>query len=230
VTLARLLCATAIVFAASGCSDEQEDADSDEMLASAEAYTQQTIRAEVDRRVGRCFTHDFSADPFVALVDPKYVPDGPLVTRWASELIEAKFELGEHVGRLLFRTSEGAAIVDDVAARLGRQATEQHLSAHQTVLSAQCVSANLIRYSTTGLGRLMGSTMAVDIEAGVCSEFSLVLARILNRLGIDADLQVSQRERHAWVDVSLRPQENAWYYVEPQLDPTRTATAFLNRH
>jgi len=182
-------------------------------------------------RIAECFTHNWANEGFRYAEDPRYLPDSNWGYWIGAKLAELVLAIGDSAGYLLFKGSEGDKLLNESIERLKELARSQNLYPYQQTLAAQCVSAELFEYSFDSIAKFLGSSAAAEREAGVCTEFSSVAARLLNGTGIWAKVIGSVAERHAFVETYYPQVDKTSYYIEPQQNPAgNPRVKFYNKH
>jgi hypothetical protein len=225
VCVASVLLVSATAFAGCAAPAEEEDTDGE---ASADALTGTTVR-EAEGRVEGCFSVNWAQAGFRYEASSKYKPDSNWLAWGYSQAVELLNERGEQMGALLLRNSAGNQLLNKLEGRLKTLSRDQQLLPFQKAYAAQCVSSRLFKYSHSAVSRVFGSAAAAEYEAGVCTEYTKVAARLLNAIGIWADYQGSYDAKHAFVEVWFS-NDRTYYYIEPQHDPSEGWSVFYNKH
>lgn len=214
---------------AGGCASESEPeaaASTDQDLYSADKLPQ-----EVNRRVERCFQRSYAHDAF-SVARTTDVWGGKRVINFDGEFWDLMTTAYDGLASVFLLRSNGAQVLHELTTDLQGTADEQHLTDDQKVEMVMCVTSNLISYDYEALAKNADTNartpeLAVEMYKGVCANFSRIAVRLLNDIGVRADLQSGElyaadgRDRglHAWVGVHL-PSRHGYYWVEPQDDPT----------
>jgi hypothetical protein len=232
-TLVLPVGALALFAAITGCAgDSTEEAEETDSAASEVAAGGSTDFVRKARRtIEPCFSHDWSKEGFRYEENPKYQPDQDWA-RWVGGTIAETFgKIFENVGYLVFKGTEGDRLLEDSIARLKKISAEQQLLPYQKTLAAQCVASELFEYGDSAIAKFFGSSAAAEYEAGVCTEFAQVAARLLNGIGVWARIYGAVREAHTWVEVYYPDVDGTSYFIEPQHNPKNNGNVkFYNRH
>jgi hypothetical protein len=215
-----------------GCAGDPTEAPTETDSAGSEALgSPADFVRNARRNIEPCFSHDWSKDGFRYAEDPSYRPDQDWA-RWIGQTLGETFgKVLENVGYFVFKGTEGDRLIEDSIARLKKISAEQQLLPYQKTLAAQCVASELFEYADSAIAKFFGSSAAAEYEAGVCTEFAQVAARLLNGIGVWARIYGAIREAHTWVEVYYPDVDGTSYFIEPQHNPKNNANVtFYNRH
>ena len=219
----------AILVTAAGCGTASGEAD-DATSATDEAYTASAMPAEVNRRVERCFTKDWSQEP-LRVSNVKDIWGGDRYTvPGLTQIGEADLWVFNELGHLVLRGSSGEQVIHELVTSLAQIRDDQKLADFQQVEVVLCVTSRLITYADLGLKTFLGADEAVAHYEGVCREYAGLSARLMKAIDLDGHVVAGEVKEsngnggHAWNDVTLASTSTT-YWIEPQDDPMQASPA-----